>query len=147
MGTYEGRRHRRRIGAGPSGGPVRPIFGDAFISGKPDYKTAALCKQVRRALALALSGECGDPVLQDLIVEEVLPAPNAGRLLARVRFRARAGAPSVVDLYQRLGAVEKMLRASVAQAIARKRAPELAFELIPWVQSAASDQGAEVPDA
>src|SRR4051794_25895376 len=86
MGTHDfkrrGKRHDRH---GAFGGPLRPVFDDVEGRGsKPDYKTAALCKQVRRAVSLALSGECGDPVLQELQVEEVLPAPGAGRLLVRV---------------------------------------------------------------
>jgi ribosome-binding factor A len=114
------------------GGPLRPAFDDlGGRSAKPDYKTAALCKQVRRVVSLALAGECGDPVLQELLVDEVLPAPNAGRLLVRVMLRAREGGPGVIDVLRRLAAVEGMLRADVAEAIARKRAPELAFEVVP----------------
>ena len=103
MSTFDGRHHGRRGRAGSCGGPVRPLFNDASRSKKPNYKTTALCKQVRRAVALALAGECGDPVLQELVVDEVLPAPHAARLLVRVRFPARAHVPSVVEVFQRLG--------------------------------------------
>ena len=106
---------------------VRPVFEEGGLRGeKPDYKTAALCKQVGRAVSLALAGECADPVLQGLQVEEVLAAPNAGRLLVRVR-----SAESPVEVLPRLEAVKGLLRASVAEAIARKRTPELMFEVMP----------------
>ena len=135
MGTFGNPRQQRprnggRDQSGCIGGPVRPISGDHVAWGtKPDYKTAALCKQVRRAVSLTLSGECGDPVLQELMVDEVLPAPNAGRMLVRVMLRVRADGPGMIDVLQRLAKVEGLLRASVGAAIARKRTPELAFDV------------------
>jgi hypothetical protein len=145
MGTFEdacgawrgtgrgGRGKRRGEGrGGVRGGGLRPIFGDAESwERKPDYKTAALCKQVRRAVSLTLAGECGDPVLQELLVDEVLPAPHAGRLMVRVMVRRAPGGPGVAEVLTRLGAVEGLLRARVGEAIVRKRTPELAFEVIP----------------
>lgn len=143
MGTFDdarrGNRHARggRGRGGGFGGPVRPTYRDGDLyGGKPDYKTAALCKQVRRVVSMALSGECGDPVLQSLIVDDVLPAPHAGRLLVRVVLRAPAGGagepmPSVIDVLERLGKVEGLLRMRVGEAIARKRTPELAFDVVP----------------
>jgi ribosome-binding factor A len=130
MGSLDRSRHRR--GLPRQGGAIRPIFGDADGWGqKPDYKTAALCKQVRRAVSLALVGECSDPVLQELVVNDVLPAPNAGRLLVRLMLRARADGPGVVDVLQRLEKIEGLLRARVGEAIVRKRTPELCFDVIP----------------
>jgi len=104
--------------------------------GKPDYHTAALCKQVRRAVAMTLAGECSDEVLQSLVVDEVLPAPNAGRLLVRVLLRppppdATATKISVVDVLERLARVHGLLRESVSESIVRKRTPELIFDVIP----------------
>ena len=136
MGTF-GKPRDRRGGwkdrakrAGYIGGPLRPVFEEhGRVGEKPDYKTAALCKQVRRMVSLALAGECGDPVLQSLIVDDVLPAPNAGRLLVRVVLPARPGNPGVIDVLQRLAAVDGVLRSSVAAGIARKRTPELVFDV------------------
>lgn len=126
-----GRRERGCRGQRQGGG-LRPIFGDTESAhAKPDHKTAALCKQVGRAVSLALTGECGDPVLQGLIVEEVLPAPNAGRLLVRVLWRTGPEAQGIAEVLQRLAAVEGLLRARVTEAIVRKRAPELAFAVVP----------------
>ena len=129
MGTFHGGDRRRSHACG---GPIRPVF-DSFHAGaeKPDYKTAALCKQVRRAVALALSGACADPELQSLIVDEVLPAPNAGRLLVRLIAPQVRGHEAIIDLLQRLEHVRGILRSHVAETIARKRTPELAFDVIP----------------
>jgi ribosome-binding factor A len=138
MGTFDDLRGdwrktgRGRKWGGERGGGLQPIYGDdASHDRKPDYKTAALCKQVRRAVGLTLAGECGDPVLQELIVEEVLPAPHAGRLMVRVFLRARPDGPRVADVLPRLAAVEGLLRARVGEAIVRKRTPELVFDVIP----------------
>jgi ribosome-binding factor A len=129
MGTFHGGDRRR---SRQCGGPLRPVFDShSFGSEKPDYKTAALCKQVRRAVALALSGECADPDLQSLIVEDVLPAPNAGRLLVRLIAPNANGHEAVIELLQRLEHVKGVLRASIAETIARKRTPELTFDVIP----------------
>jgi ribosome-binding factor A len=104
---------------------------------------------VRRAVSLTLSGECGDPVLQALLVDEVLPAPNAGRMLVRVMVRAReqeAAGETLADILQRLAKVEGMLRARVGEMIARKRVPELVFEVIPVGAVRAESQKGEVSD-
>ncbi len=114
------------------GGGLRPIFGDADSRDrKPDYKTAALCKQVRRTVSLVLAGECGDPVLQELMVDDVVPAPHAGRLLVRVMLRTQPGGTGLAEVLQRLSAVEGLLRARVGESIVRKRTPELTFEVLP----------------
>jgi hypothetical protein len=129
------------------GGPVRPLFSDADaphgFGDKPDYKTAALCKQVRRALSLALTGDCADPVLQSLVVDDVLPAPHAGRLLVRVLLPATGGpgGPTAIDVLTRLAQVEGLLRAKVGEAIVRKRTPELAFVVIPLLPPAPAADG------
>jgi ribosome-binding factor A len=94
---------------------------------KPDHKTMQLCCQAQRALTLALAGECDDDVLRLLYVAEVLPAPDASRLLVRVELPRGAGDVSIVHLLERLSCVQGLLRNAVARAITRKRAPELTF--------------------
>lgn len=94
---------------------------------KEDRKTLQLCGQVRRALALAFAGDLADPVLQDGEVAAVTPAPDATRLLVSVRPPTGA-APD--DVLRRLGRVRGLLRHAAAQAVVRKRAPELVFRVI-----------------
>jgi ribosome-binding factor A len=123
MGTHPSRGHRR-----VPGGPLRPQFDShTFRQDKPDHKTAALCKQVQRALSMTLSGECGDPLLQSLLVESVSPAPHAGHLL--VRLLAREGSPA--DILVRLEQVAGLLRSAMAASINRKRTPQLSFQIVP----------------
>jgi ribosome-binding factor A len=122
--------HKGRRSAS-AGGPVRPVYDHADSFGeKPDYKTAALCKQARRAIAMTLAGECADEVLQSLMVDEVLPAPNAGRLLVRVVLRTNDPAVTLINVHERLAKVHGLLRASIGNAIVRKRTPELSFDVI-----------------
>jgi ribosome-binding factor A len=92
-------------------------------------KDMQLCKQVERALAAALEGECGDPILNQLDILGVEPAPNAGRL--RVLVMARAGSPDVPgrEILERLGHARGYLRSQLVGAIHRKRVPELIFAL------------------
>ncbi len=130
MGTHPSRGDRR---APQCGGPLHPLFDSSDARPeKPDHKTAALCKQVQRALALALAGECADPLLQALLVDAVVPAPHAGHLL--VRLLAREGSPT--DLLARLELVNGLLRNSIAQSIHRKRTPQLSFLILPIVPPA-----------
>jgi hypothetical protein len=136
MGTWNEngwRGENRGGGKRCGGGPIRPVRGQGHGWGeKPDYHTAALCKQVGRMVGMTLSGECADEVLQGLVVEEVLPAPGAGRLLVRVMLRVVEGGPGVVEVLQKLEGVMGLLRHRVGEGIVRKRTPELVFEIIPY---------------
>jgi ribosome-binding factor A len=93
---------------------------------KPDHKTAMLCRQVERALRLALAGECDDGVLSELVIDSVMPAPNAGHLLVRVFVPATPDL-SIVTVLERLARAKPKLRHLIGQSISRKRVPELSF--------------------
>lgn len=89
-----------------------------------ERKSQQFCRQVQRALNLALADrEVGDGI-DDLFVEEVLPAPDCGHLLVHVVIPAGL---SVVDAMAALGREALGLRLEVASSISRKRAPELCF--------------------
>jgi ribosome-binding factor A len=109
---------------------------------KARHKDQQLCRQVAQNLGLALAG-CADAWLRDLNVADVVPAPDAGRLLVSVypMTALASGEPgepggvmSVEQMSQILGRLEAaapMLRREVASAITRKRAPELLFRVVP----------------
>ncbi|MBK9033324.1 MAG: ribosome-binding factor A [Myxococcales bacterium] len=101
------------------------------------HKDLQLAAQVATIVGAALA-ELDDPVLGQLLVVDATPAPDAGRLAVTVCLprsaRARAGAataPTIDDVLARLGRVKGHLRAEVAAGITRKRAPELAFVVVP----------------
>ncbi|MEM9701471.1 MAG: hypothetical protein AAF907_03390 [Planctomycetota bacterium] len=116
---HRGQSSRRRSanGRGPGGGRA------------PDRKTLQLCGQVRKTLDYVLSGETGDDLLRQLYVADVMPAPDASRLLATLapidpRADLETGA-----VMEKLGYAQPLLRNAVAQAINRKKTPDITFTL------------------
>ena len=95
----------------------------------PDRKTLQLCGQVRKALDYVLSGETGDDLLRGLYVVDVLPAPDASRLLATVAPIDPRADLDVGEVLEKLGHVQPMLRSEVARSINRKKVPDLTFTL------------------
>ena len=98
---------------------------DRLSSGRQaDRKARQFCRQVQRALNLALADRHADDGLNDLFVEGVSPAPDCGHLLVHVVI------PPGRPVHEALGALRRdapRLRSEVAMAITRKRAPELSF--------------------
>ena len=98
-------------------------------------KSQQFCRQVQRALNLALADRNIGDGIEELFVEEVFPAPDCGHLLAHVVIPT--GLP-VVDALAALGRETPGLRSEVAAAISRKRAPELCF--VPAYQDGGCDE-------
>ena len=96
-----------------------------------DRKQLQLCKQAARALQTALSGECADPVLNQLEVVSVLPMRGGNLLEACVRQADDPPPAEDAEVLARLQTVTGFLRAAVAEAIVRRRAPELRFTVMP----------------
>jgi len=89
-----------------------------------ERKTEQFCRQVQRALNMALADRGVGDGLDGLFVEEVSPAPDCGRLLVYVLV---ADGLAVADAIGALDRETPRLRSEVASAITRKRAPELYF--------------------
>jgi len=111
-----------------------------------EQKAQQLCRQAQRALSLALSGECDDDVLRSLYVDAVVPAPDATQLLVRLVIPSTAAAADVraEDVLARLDRVHGLLRRAVAEAITRKRAPELSFIVVPEIAGRGAGGGGGV---
>jgi ribosome-binding factor A len=112
------------------------FFEDAYSENRKRHKDLQLCRQAFRTLSVALSGGCGDEVLAALSVRAVLPAPNATRLLVCLEPAHLGGdvanaALDVPDVLARLERIRSLLRREVAEALVRKRAPELEFVVMP----------------
>ena len=98
---------------------------DRFSSGRQaERKARQFCRQVQRALNLALADRHSDDGLNDLFVEDVSPAPDCGQLLVHVVIPADR---SINEVLSALRQDMPRLRSEVAMAITRKRAPELSF--------------------
>jgi ribosome-binding factor A len=87
-------------------------------------KTQQFCRQVQRALNLALSDSTATDSGCDLFVDEVSPGPDCGHLLVHVVVQ---DGYSIAEALSALRCDASRLRSEVAMAIARKRAPELTF--------------------
>jgi len=125
------RKHRRIF---TSGDVVR--LDDSSPNGRPDgvngkthRKALQLCAQVMRTLNSVLVGE-GDPVLRDLLVVGVVPAPETKRLLVSVVLTPSADEHDPAEVLASLHNAQGRLRAEVATEITRKKAPELSFRVL-----------------
>jgi ribosome-binding factor A len=87
-------------------------------------KTQQFCRQVQRALNLALASSDSQLQGYEIFVEEVSPAPDCGHLLAHVVV---SEGRLISEAMTWLRHNQPRLRTEVAMSIARKRAPELAF--------------------
>jgi ribosome-binding factor A len=105
---------------------------------KSDQKTAQLCRQVFRTLSLEI-GMADDDALLDVSVEAVEPAPDASRLHVLIRQSSHSQHPRI-EIEAALERQRGKLRAYVAAAITRKRAPELAFVVIGPAGGRCSDE-------
>ena len=98
---------------------------DRLSSGRQaERKARQFCRQVQRALNLALADRLADDGLNELFVEDVSPAPDCGHLLVHVVVPAER---PVAEALSALRSDATRLRSEVAAAITRKRAPELSF--------------------
>jgi ribosome-binding factor A len=98
---------------------------DRLSSGRQgERKARQFCRQVQRALNLALGDRNADDGMNDLFVENVSPAPDCGHLLVHVAVPS--GRP-VAEAISALRRDAPRLRSEVAMAITRKRVPELSF--------------------
>src|SRR5512140_3423685 len=94
--------------------------------GHRGHKDLQVCRQVFDALTYALA-EFDDPVIGDLVLVSVTPAPSAARVPVNLE-PARAGVDREAAL-ARLAAVATELRTEVAAALSRRRVPELVFHV------------------
>ena len=123
---------------------VDPEFAEALNEGRSgnsssgrqaQRKTQQFCRQVQRALNLALEARDVGDGITDLFVEEVSSAPDCGHLLVHVVIPA--GLP-VADVMTALRREAPRLRAEVASTTTRKRACELCF--VPACQDGGRDE-------
>ena len=93
-------------------------------------KDLQLCRQVFDALTYALA-DIDDPIVDDLALASVVPAPNSSRVLVTL-VAMRPDIDS--DVESVLASVREHadeLREEVAAEITRRRVPELVFRVVP----------------
>jgi ribosome-binding factor A len=99
-------------------------------AGRPSRKALQLARQVAHTLdaALAMSR---DPLVRDLQVESVVPAPDVTRFLVTVVSLRTLTPEDARRTLERLAEQNAELRLEVAGAISRRKTPQLAFQLAP----------------
>jgi ribosome-binding factor A len=116
---------RDEDGIGP-----REFFQTNRTNKKENRKAKQLCRQVAETLDQLLSGEVGDDILRGLRVMDVVPAPDASRLLVTLFADCD---PTDFDRDQvelRLANFKGRLRCEIAGAITRRKTPTLAFNIV-----------------
>lgn len=98
---------------------------------KEAQRAARLCKVVERVAASVLEEMGADEVLRHCDVLAVMPGASRARMVIEVGLRLSAQAPGIHDVYRALDDAHGRLRTEVARAINRKRAPLLAFNVVP----------------
>lgn len=107
-------------------------------------KIFQLCAQVSQAISEVLGGECEDPVLQALWVEDVTPMDGSRRLL--VSLRIMEPDQDVAEVKAKVERITSWIRSEVAGSIHRKRVPELSFVVIGAGMQRADLMAAMQPD-
>ena len=102
--------------------------GRAHARRDPARALGPLCREVERTLGYAFAA-AGDPVLRDLTVVDVTPAPNAARLAVVVAPSCPLDEERARALLERLARARSGLRAELASVLQRKRTPDLQFAL------------------
>jgi ribosome-binding factor A len=95
------------------------------------HKDLQVCRQGFDALTYALA-ELDDPLIDELVLVSVTPAPSAARVLVTL-----APARDGIDLEAaraRLHEVAPELREDVAAEVSRARVPELVFRVEPVIE-------------
>ncbi len=111
---------------GPDDG-VNPREWNRDARRRDGRKLRQLCSQIARALQLALGGIPEAEAFARAVVREVRPAACAGRLVVWIEV------PDVVALAEARAALALRagrLRTEIAEAIHRRRAPELVFDVV-----------------
>ena len=97
------------------------------LNNVPNRKQLQLCNQVYEALSWVLGSVSHDEILPVCSIAAVEPLPGNNRLLVRVNVPADI---ALDDALHALDRAANALRLEVAQAITRRKAPELVF--VPW---------------
>lgn len=107
----------------PNRNPIRNLTN---FTPRPDRKTLQLCAQVKDALAWVLGSVSThtDDVLLMCHVDAVEPLPGGNRMLVKVAVPAEVALSKVSE---QLAEATSALRMEVAQAITRRKVPELVF--------------------
>ena len=97
---------------------------------RPDHRVRSLCRQALEAVSLALADANLDERLEGSWVVSVDPGPGPERLLVSIALPRGSSGTKAESALQALVEKRPWLRSELAQAIHRKRVPDLAFRVV-----------------
>lgn len=106
------------------------FFKPRYSNAKTNKKAIQLCQQVSCCLGLML-GDCDDPIVQSLMVIDVVPAPDSSRLLVFLAMDESLVEMDLEEVLSRANLQLPRLRSEVARGIHRKRTPMLTLQIVP----------------
>jgi len=112
---------------GPGDGLDPRLERPESLSGRVGRKAKQLCAQAAEALAYAIAAS-SDDALAGLIIASVQPGPDTSRLIVTVS-PPEGEHPDPSALLASLDRAAPRLRAEVATAITRRKAPSLSFRI------------------
>ncbi len=112
------------------GSDPRVFFRKDGSRSRPSHKGRQLCRQVAEALDGCFSEHSADDSLRDLAIVAVDPAPDSAHLLVTVTPRPGASLGDPGATLDQIDRAAGWLRAEVARAIRRKRAPLLTYRIL-----------------
>ncbi len=104
---------------------------DSTRPNQTSRKARQLASQVARVVDQLLAGELDDDILRGLSVLSVVPAPDESRLLVTVGPMVEGINVDVPAVLAHLNAASNHIRQEVVASITRKRAPSLAYQVVP----------------
>lgn len=110
------------------------IFFRKEVGRRTDRKTQQLCRQVRDILS-SLWCEQSEDFFGGWLIDAVEPAPHASRLRVLVHSQEPQSIEAIESLRTRLQQLRVAWREILAQAIHRKHAPDIFFELLQFHQT------------
>lgn len=108
------------------GADVRKFFSREVKKPDATRPLRRLQASVMRCVTDVLMGELRDPLLRDLVVDGVVPAPDASRFRVTVVVD---DARNREDVEEALRGAEPVFRAALAAALQRKRTPRVVFSV------------------
>ena len=99
------------------------------MDSKRGRKDLQLCKRAKRTVDLVFAGENLNPLLRELVVNQVKQSANGNQLLVTVLTDPTLSTQETASIVEALTQARGYVRTAVAQAIERKRAPAIRFRI------------------
>lgn len=97
---------------------------------REEIRAEQLCRQVHQGIEDFLVCECCDPLLEDLLLLDVIPHEGSPVLLA-IFETPEEDHEKLKEIESRLTKARGAIRAAIGAVIHRKRVPQIQFHVVP----------------